>query len=86
MAKIVVGVTIVEFCKGGTQIQGGRRLIFRIVYTRVGLSCERLVSRFPISIFQEHVPIQYHYDRMFIRHQRPENSPVTTQKSPANVW
>ena len=23
MAKIVVGVTIVEFCKGGTQIQGG---------------------------------------------------------------
>ena len=23
MAKIVVGVTIVEFCKGGTQIRGG---------------------------------------------------------------
>ena len=23
MAKIIVGVTIVEFCQGGTEIQGG---------------------------------------------------------------
>ena len=36
-------------------------------------------------MFQERVPIQYHYDRVFIRHQQSENSPVTTQKSPANV-
>ena len=52
---------------------------------KVALSGERLVSKFSISIFPEHVPIQYHYDRVFIRHQRSENSPVTTQKSPANV-
>ena len=56
------------------------------MYTRVALSCERLVSRFSISIFQEHVPIQCHYECVFISHQRSENSPVTRQKSPANVW
>ena len=53
------------------------------MYTWVALSCERLVSRFSISIFQEHVPIQCHYERMFISHRRSENSPVTRQKSSA---
>ena len=28
MAKIIVGVTIVEFVKGGTQIQGGGEINF----------------------------------------------------------
>ena len=37
--------------------------------------------RFSISIFQERAPIQYHYDQVFARHQRSENSLVTTQKS-----
>ena len=57
----------------------------RIVYIRVALSCKRLVSRFSTSSFQKHVPIQYHSDQVFIRHQGSESSPVTTQKCQANV-
>ena len=53
------------------------------MYTWVALSCERLVSRFSISIFQGHVPIQCHYEWVFISRRRSENSPVTRQKSSA---
>ena len=86
MAKIIVGVTIVEFCKVGTQIGGGGDIDpIGLCYRRVALSCRRLVSRFSISIFQEHLPVQYHHDWVFIRQQQSENSPFSTEKSPANV-
>ena len=85
MAKIIVVVTIIEFCKGGAHIWRGegRLILLDYVHMGIALSCERLVSRFSISIFQEHVPIQCHYERMFISHRRSENSPVTRQKSSA---
>ena len=52
MAKIIVGVTIIEFCKGGSQLGEGGEWSLRIVYIRVALICERLVWRLCISIFK----------------------------------
>ena len=54
--KIMVGATIVEFCK---RLLDGDRLILRILYIRVAFTSERLVSRFSISNYhlQAHLPI-----------------------------
>ena len=53
----MVDATIVEFCKG--LLDGDRLIIKTILYIRVALTSERLVSRFSISNYhlQTHLPI-----------------------------
>ena len=53
MAKIIVGVTIVEFCKVGTQIEGGGgHWSYRIVHTRVAFHVGAWFQGFPFQSFK----------------------------------
>ena len=58
IAKMIVGFTIVKFCKRGCQMGDGgggggeEDWSLRIVYTRVALICMGLVWRFSILILK----------------------------------